>query len=67
MTCINRNKLNELYDYTLVQDKLNPPKRTNNIIIHYSPILQGCMNTKRVKLNLRTFEFYWIVDVVLYI
>ena len=45
MTCIHGNKINKLSECNLLHDILNPPKITKNLNIHYSPILQGYMNT----------------------
>ena len=44
MNCINDIKLNNVGEYNLLHDILNPSKRTKNINSHYSPILHGFIN-----------------------
>ena len=48
-------KLNKLDEFNLLNDILNTPKRTNILDIRYSPILQGCMNTRKVKSRFKKF------------
>ena len=43
---------------------INPPKFTINLNIKYSHILHECMNTRKAKLSLRTFQSSWKVSVV---
>ena len=49
MTCIHEYKVNKLFENFLLDDILNPPKCAKNLNIHYSPILQECMNTRKGK------------------
>ena len=62
--CIYDIKVINISKLNLLHDILNPSKCTKNINIHYSPILHGCMNTRRGKANLRIFKYYWILDLV---
>ena len=45
MNCIHEKKGDELSEYNLLHDILNPPKFTKNLNSHYSPILQQFVNT----------------------
>ena len=47
MTRIHDNKVNNISEWNLLHDILNPPKPKKNLNIQYSPILHGCMNTKK--------------------
>ena len=49
MNRIHSNKVNNIYEFNLLHDILNPYKRTKNINIHYSPFLCGRMNIHEVK------------------
>ena len=42
---IHDNKVNNIAECNLIHDILNPPKLTQNINSHYSPIIHGCINT----------------------
>ena len=53
MTCIHEKKVNKLAECNLLHDILNPPKRTKILNRHYFPILQGCMNIRQDKANLK--------------
>ena len=54
MTLIHYNKLNNIAVINLLHDILNPPKCTKNC--HYYPILHGCMNTRKGKVNFESFR-----------
>ena len=58
MKYMNDNKVNIISEYNLLSDILNTFKWTKNIIIHYYPILHGCMNTRRGRAKYRIF---WIL------
>ena len=45
MTCIHKKRVDELAEFYLLHDILNPPKLTKNLNSHYSPILQQFVNT----------------------
>ena len=47
MTCIRENKVNIIAEWNLLHDILNPSKHTRNINIHYSPIINGCINKQK--------------------
>ena len=64
MTRIHNNEVKIISKCNLLHDIINPPKLTKNLNIHYSTILHGCMNTKRVKRSFKTFAFHWTVDAV---
>ena len=64
ISCIHDNERNEIVEWNLLHDILNPSELTKKLNSHYSPILHGCMNTWKGRENLRTLESYWIVDVV---
>ena len=59
MTCIHGNKENKLAEWDLLHDILNPTKRTKKNS-QYSPIIQGYMNTRRVKDKFK--EFITLLD-----
>ena len=58
MPCMNDNKVNNIYEWILLNDILNPLKHTKNLNIHYSSILHGCMNAGKGEANFRKF---WIL------
>ena len=49
MNSIRDNKVNNIAELDLLHYILNTSKRTKYINAHYSPILRGCMNTRRGK------------------
>ena len=55
MNHIHDNKVNKIAECNLLHDMLNPSKCTKNINIHYSPILHGCMNTRKGKAKFNDF------------
>ena len=56
MTCIHENKVNKISEINLLHDILNPYKHTKSSNIHYSPILHGCMNTQKGRLEFKNFR-----------
>ena len=58
ITSINDNKLNNIAEFNLLHDLINPPKRTTFLNRYYSPILHGCMNTRKGKSR---FKNFWIL------
>ena len=54
--------MNKIAKCNLLHDIINPPRCTKNLNIHYSSILNGCMNNRygRVKFN----NFLIILDSV---
>ena len=55
MTRIHDNEVNNISECNLLHDILNPNKSNKNINIHYSPILHGCINTRKVKVKSKRF------------
>ena len=64
MTRILDKEVNNIAEWNLLHDIFKPPKRSKNLNSYYSPILHGCMNTRKGKSDFNCFESYWIVDVV---
>ena len=56
MTRINNNELKNIAECNLLHDMINPPKRAKNLNIHYSPIINGCMNTRKGKTRFKNFR-----------
>ena len=56
MTCIHEKKANKLSEGNLLHDTLNPPKHTKSLNIHYYPIIQICMNTRKGKAGFKKFQ-----------
>ena len=63
MTRIHDNEVNKIAECNLLHDIISPHKRTKNLNSRYSLIIHGCMNTEKVEQILRTFKYYWKVDV----
>ena len=58
MTCIHGNKVNNIAEFSLLHDIINPPRLTKKNS-HYSPILHGCMNTRKGKVKFNKFRILW--------
>ena len=58
MTRIHDNKVNKISEYNLLHDIINPPKFSKKLSSHYSPILHGCMNTRKCEAK---FKKFWIL------
>ena len=56
MTLIDNNEVNNIAEFNLLYDIINPPKRAKNLNSHYDPILHGCMNTRKVKAKFKNFR-----------
>ena len=50
------NKLNNVSEFNLIHDRINPPKRAKNINIHYSPIIHGCIIIRRGRAKLKNLR-----------
>ena len=61
---IHDNEVKIIAECNLIYNIINPPKCDKNINNHYSPILNGFINIRKVEQSSKTSEFYWIVDVV---
>ena len=55
MTCTHENKVTKISEFNLLHGILKPSKRTENVNRHYSPILFGCMNTRKGWANFNNF------------
>ena len=55
MIHIHEKEVNEIAEYNLVKDIINPPKRANSVDIQYSPMLHGCMNTRHGRVKFQKF------------
>ena len=50
------NEVKNIAECNLLHDIINPPKHAKNINNHYSPILHGCMNTRKGIAKFRNFR-----------
>ena len=50
------NEVNNIAEFNLLHDIISPPKRAKNINSHYSPIISGCMNTRKGREKLKNFQ-----------
>ena len=64
MHCIHNKKVNNISEFHLLHNMINPSKRTKNIKIHYYPILHGFMNTRRGGAKYNIFKSDWKVELV---
>ena len=55
MMRIHNNEVNNIAEFNLLHDIINPPKRAKTFNSHYSPSLHGCMNTIKVKTKFKNF------------
>ena len=60
MMLIHNNGVNNIAECNLLHNTINPPKCAKILNIHYSPILPGCMNTRKGKV--RSKHFYILLD-----
>ena len=58
INCTHNSKVNNISEWNLLHDILNPYKHTENINIHYSPILHGCKNIHKGRAEFKNFESY---------
>ena len=56
MIYIHDNEVNNISECNLLHDIINPPKRDKNLNSHYSPILHGCMNTRKGRAKFKNFR-----------
>ena len=52
----HEKEVNKIAESNLLHDIINPPKCAKNINSHYSPILNGCMNTRKCKAKFKSFR-----------
>ena len=52
---IHDKYVNNIAEWNLLHDIINPPKRTKILNIHYSTILHGFMNTKNFRKKFKNF------------
>ena len=56
MTLIHDNEVNKIANLNLLHDKVNFPKRTKFLNIHYSIIIHGCMSKIKVRAKFKNFR-----------
>ena len=56
MALIHDKKVNKIAECNLIHDIINPPKRAKNLNINYSPILHGCINTRKGRAKIKNFQ-----------
>ena len=56
MIHINDKEVNKISKWDLLHDIINPPKRAKILNIHYSPILHGCMNTRKCRAKFKSIR-----------
>ena len=56
MTHIHNNEVKNIDEWNLLHDIINNLKRTKKLNSHYSPILHGCMNTRKGKAKFKKFR-----------
>ena len=55
MTRTHDEEVNIISECNLLHDIINPLKRAKNLNSNYSPILHGCMNTRKGKEEFKNF------------
>ena len=60
----HNNAVENIAEFNLLHDIINPPKHAKILNIHYWTILHGCMNNRKDKAKFKNFAFYFTVDVV---
>ena len=55
MTRIHDDEVNEISKCNLLNDIINPPKRTKILNSHNSPIIHGCINIIKGRANIKNF------------
>ena len=53
---IHDTRVINIAEFNLLHNILNPSKCTKNINSHYSPILHGCVNTRRGYSDIKEFS-----------
>ena len=56
MVRIHDKKVDKIAKCSLLHDIINPLKRAKILHVHYSPILHGFMNTRKVKAKFKNFR-----------
>ena len=56
MTRIHNNEVNNIAECNLLHDIIHPPKCAKNLNINHSPILHGCMNTRKGEAKFKCFR-----------
>ena len=64
MIRIHNNEVNNIYEFNLLHDIINHPKRAKYLNNHYSHNLHGCINTRKLEAKFKNFAYYWTVYVV---
>ena len=55
MTRLDNNEVKNISEFNLLHDIINPPRRAKNLNIQYSPIIHGCMNTRKGRAKSENF------------
>ena len=53
---IHENEVKNTAECNLLHDIINPPKRAKNINSHWSPIIHGCLNTRKGRSKFKNFQ-----------
>ena len=64
MMRIHDKEVNKIAECNLLHDIINPPKHNKVLNRHHSPIIHGCVNTRKGTVKFKTFGLYWIVGVL---
>ena len=56
MIHIHEKEVNKISECNLLHDIINPHKRAKKLKSDYSPILHGCMNTRKGRLKFKNFR-----------
>ena len=56
MTRINDKEVNKIAEWNLLHNIINPTKHAATLNSHYSPILHGCMNSRKIRANFKNFR-----------
>ena len=56
VSLIHNKEVNHIFECNSLYDIINPPKHTKILNSHYSPIINGCMNTIRGKEKFKKFR-----------
>ena len=56
MTHIHDKNVNKIAEYYLLHDIINPPKCAKYLNSHYSPMLHGCVNTRKYRAKFKNFQ-----------
>ena len=55
MTHIHDKEVNKIAECNLLHDIINPSNHAKNVNSHYSPIIHGCINTRKSREKFKNF------------